>query len=156
MNEILGLVDAFEAIIMEGKKLPFSDMVLLDEKILLDLLGKIRNITQNEGSIARKSVDITKNSFNEHEEEEQNTTPLEQTDLENEVNIIKKKADKFKIEADDYADFIMANLQLMIAKMQKNMVMLEKNIENGRTFLEKRKKENDEEQKVTQGVIDES
>ena len=50
-----------------------------------------------------------------------------------------QKATKIKEGANDYADYVLANLQLTLTKMQKNLIHLEKNIESGRQILSKQK-----------------
>jgi hypothetical protein len=140
MSEILGLIDALEALILEGKKILLTDTVLLDEKKMLQLLDKMRFSAQSNGSVVRKAVDISKSNM--ESEEDDLRDDLQEDDVRNvglDIEREKEEINKIQQEADDYADCILANLQLMVSKMQKNMVTLEKNIESGRSALDGRK-----------------
>ncbi len=52
-----------------------------------------------------------------------------------------QKANKIKDGANDYADYVLANLQLTLTKMQKNLIHLEKNIDSGRQILSTQKQQ---------------
>jgi len=143
LNDILGLLDSLESIILEGKKVPFSEKVLLDEKALLQIIDKIRLSMSGNGNVARNAVDISKDigakqlSF-DSELQKSNDETLPKTD---DMEVAKQYVDKIKEGANDYADYILAHLQLLLTKMQKDMIKLEKNIESGRSFLEERQDE---------------
>ena len=59
-------------------------------------------------------------------------------------NEAEKKAQEIKNGANEYADYILANIQLMVTKMQKNMIGIEKNLVNGRALIEESKQEKKE------------
>ena len=53
--------------------------------------------------------------------------------------IIEKELEKIKKlreGADDYAQYVLSNLQLTVTKMQNNLAKLEKNIESGRKVID--------------------
>ncbi|MCP4049736.1 MAG: hypothetical protein GY730_03410 [bacterium] len=138
MNEILGLLDSLEAAVLESKRIPFTDKVILEEKTILQLVDKIRLVLNNEGSFARKVVDVS----NEEKISDNRASAIEAgSNLESGKLLYEaeNEAEKIKEGANEYADYVLANLQLMLAKMQKNLVTLEKNIESGRDILDETK-----------------
>ena len=49
MSEILGLLDSVEAEILEAKRIPLLDYVILDERKVLLILDKLRLTLQGNG-----------------------------------------------------------------------------------------------------------
>lgn len=136
MNEVLGLVDALEALILDAKKIPMTDKVVLTEKTVLQIIDKIRLSVKNNGSVARRAIDV------DGVDEMSQPIQIEGQDTQRPTELLRKaqqEVQKMKEGADDYADYILANLQLMVTKLQKNLVKLEKNIESGREVIDKRK-----------------
>jgi hypothetical protein len=131
MNEILGILDAIEATIMEGKKLPFTDKVIIHEGQLLMLLDKLRIVAGNSDTV-RQAVEI--GNHPEKEVHVQHTSvPAQPLDLS------KANAEAVRIREDAaiYADNVLAHLQLLVTKMQKNIIKLEQNLESGRTMMDR-------------------
>lgn len=133
MSELLGLLESLEAMVIAGKKVPLTDKVVLEERPVLQLLGKIKLAIQSQDLI-RKTVDMSK----------QDDLKIEHQRLASDSPVVieaTEKADQIKKGANEYADYVLANLQLMLTKLQKDLIKLEKNIESGRELLEKQQKE---------------
>ncbi|MFA5878915.1 MAG: hypothetical protein WC860_01935 [Candidatus Margulisiibacteriota bacterium] len=136
MDEILGLVDSLEAIILESKKIPFLDKIIIDEKRILNLIDKIRIVIRSEENIVRKAIEHQKREISNPDE----LILVNENQFEAKVPITliqeaEKESNKIKDEAKSYADYILANLQLMVTKIQKNLHTIEKGIEDGRETL---------------------
>jgi len=148
MSEFLGLIDTLEAAILEAKRIPFSKKIVIDEKQLLTLIDKLRFLVRHRDA-ARKAVDLSgSDPIVEHTDNEKNQS-LTTTNEEPEKLIVeaKRQALIFKKGANEYADNVLARLQLLITKLQKNMIRLEKNIDDGRATIEevqKRQQEKEE------------
>lgn len=150
MNEIFGLIDSFEAALLEAKKVPFSDKVMVDEKKMLRLIDKMRLLLKGNGGVARKAVDITKRHTDDEPEfpEPEKSDSAEAKELiAREIEAAMEKARTVKHGANEYADYILANLQTMLTKMQKDLVKLEKSIASGRDVIEKAKEEENQQRK---------
>jgi hypothetical protein len=135
MNDILGLVDSLEATILESPKVPLTDKLVIEEKKILQLVDKVRMAIKN-GGIARQSIDINK--------EIQIQDPVQQVapqQSETSLSEAQEKARQIKQGANEYAEYVLSNLQLSVSKLQNQLIKLEKNIENGRDVLEKQKSE---------------
>ncbi len=130
MSEILGLLDSLEATILDGKKIPFASKLMVDERRCLHIIDKIRLVLQSDGDTARKAIDLTK--AEEKEEAPVQESPMSEADI---LQTAQREAEKMKSGASEYADYVLANLQLIVTKMQKNLVRLEKNIQGGREVL---------------------
>ena len=130
MNEILGILDAIEATIMEGKRLPFTDKVIIHEGQLLMLLDKLRIVAGNSDTV-RQAVEIG----NLPEKEVQ----VQQTSITQAPDLSKANAEALRIREDAavYADNVLAHLQLLVTKMQKNIIKLEQNLESGRSMMDR-------------------
>ena len=129
MDEIFGLIDALEAVVLEGKKVPFSDKIMVEEHRLLQMIDKMRLVIKSNGSIIKRSIDLTKKEEAKPKVEPQKTDQVT-AELE---------AEKIKKGAQEYADYVMANIQLMITKMQTNLVKAEKIITDSRSMISEEK-----------------
>ncbi len=139
MNKVLGLLDALEAIILDSKKIPMTDKVVVVEKQVIDVLDKIRLVLKSEEDVVEKTVDIA----------QEKPTPIISSTVENTTEEELEKAKKIKKGAEDYANYVLTNLQLAVTKMQTNLVKLEKNIESSRKVIdEKQNKINEVEEKT--------
>jgi hypothetical protein len=140
MSELLGLIDALEAHILESSKIPMTDKVVLTEAQLLQFIDKIR-ISAKNGDTARLAVDVQLSS--EEQSKERIKAAFEghvKNKFDSEIQAM-QKANKIKDGANDYADYVLANLQLTLTKMQKNLIHLEKNIDSGRQILSTQKQQ---------------
>ena len=132
MSEILGVIDALEGVISDGKKIPMSQSVIVDQKMVYSMLDKLRQLIETQsGGFARQHVGV-------------NTSDAQQATQEAEQNIqaeliekAQKEAKEIRDQTDEYADQVLAKLQLMVVKMQQNMIRIEKNLQEGRDYLEK-------------------
>ena len=112
--------------------------VIIDETYLLTIIDKIRMSLKSKASVARATVDVQQKPI----DKESIGLSSEETNKQVSQRIIQeaeKHANDIKQGAHDYADDVLANLQLVIAKMQKNIVTLEKNVDSGRQVLESKK-----------------
>lgn len=132
MIEILGLLDALESEVLESKKIPLTEKIILEEKRIVDLIDKIRKTIHSNGNIVHESVNINeeKNMINDYSDHTKHI-------LEDEEKVL-AEAKKIKNGADEYAQYILTSLQLTIAKMQTNLIKLEKNIESGIDIINKK------------------
>ena len=144
MNETLGLVDTLEAMLLDGSTVPFSSRIMVDEKDMLQLIDKIRLSIKSGGRAAQTVMDLsgsvqvqTKKELNE---------PRPESLPEDSVVKQQQSADKLSRGAQEYADQVMANLQLMVTKMQTNLVKFEKSIEEGRQAIETLQNKKDKQQ----------
>ncbi len=140
MDEILGLVDALEAQVLSAQKIPLTDKIMLNEKKMLNIIDKIRIVIKSEEDVVRKSIELQKREINGVENkfftEQEMETKVPITIIQN----AEKEAQKIKEQANTYADYILSNLQLMITKIQKNILQMEKSVEDGRQVLEQENK----------------
>ena len=132
MSEILGVIDALEGVISDGKKIPMSQSVIVDQKMVYSMLDKLRQLIETQsGGFARQHVGVnTSDAQQATQEAEQNL----QTEL---IEKAQKEAKEIRDQTDEYADQVLAKLQLMVVKMQQNMIRIEKNLQEGRDYLEK-------------------
>lgn len=137
MEHIYGMLDALESVVLEGKKVPFSEKILLDEKQLLTLVDKIRLSIKSEAEVIQNALSRNAKPI-ERDEQVTQTEALPPTE-DNILESAYKEARNIKKGADEYADFVLANLQLMVTKMQSNMVKMERNMTGGRKSLEEKR-----------------
>lgn len=129
MDEIFGLIDSLEAVILEGKKVPFSDKIMVEEHRVLQMIDKMRLVIKSNGSIIKRSIDLTK----KEEPVKVHVPPTATQQAASEL-----EAEKIKQGAHEYADYVMANIQLMITKMQTNLVKAEKVITESRSMIDQK------------------
>ena len=133
MNEILGLLDALECMVLESKKIPLTENVIIEERKIIDLIDKIRITVNSNGNNVRQSVDINEDSNLNYNDNNRINNAV-QTNKQNENEVL-EEARKIKDGASDYAEYVLTSLQLTVTKMQNNLIKLEKNIESGRTII---------------------
>ena len=138
LEDILGLIDSLEATILEGKKVPLTDKIMLDEKEILTLIDKVRSTLKNKGKNIRDQVEINRSESKVIHSEDDVKIEKSGSKIIEKAN---KKAKEMIQGANEYSDYILANLQLVINKMQKDIIKLERNLENGRQLLDTEIKE---------------
>ena len=144
--QLLGLIDTLEAIILKSKKIPMTDKVILEEKKLLSLIDKIRLVIKQGEGVIRKSIE----KEIEEKKKKQMTMEMEpENEAQNIINDAYSKARQIRDGADEYADQILGNLQIIITKMQRNALKLDQVLENGRNRLKKAKELDDKSSKIT-------
>ncbi len=122
MNDILGMLDTLDAFVATASRVPFSDKVLIEPHRIRDLIYKIRDTIisyQQEAPLPQSFSDSVENPVSGEA-----ITTIEQ-------------AKKIEKGAKEYAQQVLASLQLVLSKMKKDLIKLEKNIDSGRTLLEK-------------------
>ena len=142
MSEVLGLLDALESIVLESKKVPFTENIIIEEKKIISLLDKIRLTIKSNGKVVRESVDVNNIQIDLTQPSIENMKKNEESLALQQAT---EEAEKIKKGANEYADYVLTSLQLTVSKMYKNLMTLEKNIESGRTIIDKNitdKKEN--------------
>ena len=131
MNKLLGLLDVLESMILDAKKMPLTDKVILEEKPVIDLLDKLRITIKSNGDVIESQINIEKKEDIVFQSNIEKAPTIEELD----------KAKKIKEGAEQYASHIITNLQLAVTKMQTNLIKLEKNIESSRAIIEEKKEQ---------------
>jgi hypothetical protein len=136
MNEVLGLIDSVEATILEGKKVPFSDKVVLDERKLLILIDKLRLVIKNDPSMIRRSIE-TSGMVSDSVIAAQTPVVIE-TPVGIHPDVLRQaeeESQRVRRSADEYADNVLAHLQMVVTRAQKTLIKLEQSIDSGRDHL---------------------
>ena len=136
MSKIDGLLDAMEATILEGNSIPLTGKVVLDQEKLLMLLDKIRLTVKSSGSVVESNVDVKRKS--QLEMLQSSDVSVSNEDLQS-VNTLldqaRQDSEKIKKGSNEYADYVFANLQLTMTKVQRNLSKIQTTIDNGRDML---------------------
>ena len=144
MGDIDSLIESFSLDLEDCPLLPFTSKIVVEKRQIQNFLSGIRECLLNaKSSVEKQPNQITHSDSNylSGASYDEQTTPIEVVNaFEKEVQAT-QNALKIKEGANDYADYVLANLQLMITKMHKNLMHLEKNIESGRQILSTQKKE---------------
>ena len=132
MSEFLGVLESLETMILDAKRLPFTNKVVMSDQELLHFVDKLRILCKTEQvskTVSDAELDTT-------------VVAKEQEGLSQIDGLIQAKEEAKKISegANDYADNVLAHLQLLVTKLHKNLIRLEKNIDDGRLALEDTKK----------------
>ncbi len=164
MDELLGLLDTLEASILDGKKVPFSDKVVINERLVLTILDRMRLAIKSDGGVVRSALTSVSSPLQSKPMQAHPQPSTDPSEIEPPKHVkdyvselIKKAEDdseKIKTGANEYADYVLANLQLLITKMQTNLVKIERNITGGRKTIDDQKKKGDKHHRMI-GVTDE-
>ena len=130
MHEVLGLVDAIEAMVLEAKKIPMTNKVILEEDDVIKITDKIRQVIKGYRDMPRQTVSAEASHNLKNEADPTSESVIKQASEE---------AKEMIEGADQYADTLFANLQLMISKLQGQISRVEKTIESSRELIEQKK-----------------
>jgi hypothetical protein len=142
--ELLGLIDAIEAVILDSPRFLFSDKILIKEKKILEMLAKLRIVAQTDGEAAQRAVkgeqmprvrsagvkrpDLGQLKMTDHVPD----GPVQKT-VEQVLAEAKSKAETTVKGADEYAKDILNQLLIVTTKIQRTL-------ENGKARMEKQRK----------------
>ena len=126
MNDVLGALDVLESHVMAAKNVPFSQNIIVNEQEVLDMVDKIRQLIIKESQGSGSNANAYKQGLHKSPKESANDVIAE----------AEKEAAHLAFESRQYADDIFIRLQVMVAKLRKNLVRLDQNIEEGREMLE--------------------
>lgn len=130
MSEIFGILDILESTIIDGRKIPMTEKVVLDERQLLTLIEKARVVLKSKGEAAWQAIDH--GSAGESEK----SIPVDVAVSEREYDERKVELIRIRDETRQYADNVMAQLQLIVTKMQTQLIKMESTLRNGREIIE--------------------
>ena len=143
MSKVLGLLDALESNILNSKKVPLSNKVIIDENEIVEIIDKIRLVLKSDAELIEQSIQIKEAS--DHNSATTETSEEREVEDFNQKQVFEKELEnikKLKSGADDYAQYVLSNLQLTVTKMQNNLLKLEKNIESGKKVITEKKELN--------------
>ncbi|MFC1517657.1 hypothetical protein ACFL5G_03765 [Candidatus Margulisiibacteriota bacterium] len=145
--EILGLIDAIEATILDSPRMPFTDKIVIREKKILEMLSKLRMVAQTDGEAARRAVKgeppprikaMSKKRLSREPAmpDIPAGSPVTQHSVESILAEARAKAEAMQQGADEYAKDILNQLLIVTTKIQRT-------VENGKTRLKKKTQGND-------------
>ena len=126
MDNIKGIIFSLEALFKSSKKKLLSDQIVVDPKQLYVLLDKLKD--------AIEDYEAKQKQYSNHYFEQADNVEVDP----GEVIDAKKIAFKMKQDANEYADGILSRLQLLVTKLQKNVIKIESNITEGRKLIEQK------------------
>ncbi len=137
MSKLYGLLDALETSVMEGKKVPLSEKVILNQHEILMLIDKIRLTIKSDGEVISDSVNVKqRGQFEDLHATSVTYSEQEKRDSRTLIQQAKDDAHNIKKGSNEYADFVFANLQLTMTKVQRNLAKIQTTIDNGRDMLQ--------------------
>lgn len=135
--ELLGLIDALEAQLLQGHRIPLTHKLVVDDDKILDLLDKIRLVIKSGPDVVRSSLNrsdtrgLQADTIRAAQQLAQETT-LSQSEVQKKaaeiINSAYEVASEIQNGAKKYADDVLANLLVIATR-------LERNIESGRSRL---------------------
>ena len=132
MDNIKGIIFSLESLLNESKKAILSNKIAVDANKINQLVEKLKEAI-NTHEANQKTVQATQYTVGHAAQQ-----PSQSQENNTEVIDAQKVAFKMKKDADDYADGILSRLQLLVTKMQTNVIKMEKNISEGRRLIEQK------------------
>jgi hypothetical protein len=132
MDNIKGIIFSLESLLKTSKKAMLSNKIAVDANKINQLVEKLKEAIGTYET-TQKTVQAPQYAV-EHATQHAPQSPENNT----EVIDAQKVAFKMKKDADDYADGILSRLQLLVTKMQTNVIKMEKNISEGRRLIEQK------------------
>ena len=128
MSEILGVVEILESLVADASRVPFTRKIVLDQKKVFELVDKIKYLSRDHSGTARTLIDRGQQNDGDYDPAKESAVQL--------ILDAKKESADIKKEANQYTDAVLGRMQLLVTKLQKNLMRLEKNISDGRMSLE--------------------
>lgn len=104
---VLGMLEALETLVLDGRAIPLTDYVMCDTKKVLMIVSQVRTQIQQ----------------------------IPDAGVETDSDEIQGEAAKIRQEANAYADQVLAKLLLVVTKIQKHVVGMERTLETSRELL---------------------
>ncbi len=132
--DIMALVDKLEDLVAEGKKVPLTSSVMVNEQKIYDLIDEIRASFPDEIKQARWIVKERQEMLDEAEKEanklldearekaqamaaETEVVKLAEDEANRLVDDARNKEREIRLGAEDYADEMLANLEVNLGKL---------------------------------------
>jgi len=132
--DALEMIDKIEELVEKSKKLPFSSNAIINENEIYDLLDELRSVLPEELKQARWIVKEREGMIEEakrqssrivKEAEERARVLVSETEVlknanrkaEELMSMVEAKARTIRLEAEDYADEKLANLEAVLHKL---------------------------------------
>jgi len=132
--DALEMIDKIEELVEKSKKLPFSSNAIINENEIYDLLDELRSVLPEELKQARWIVKEREGMIDEakrqssrivKEAEERARVLVSETEVlknanrkaEELMSMVEAKARTIRLEAEDYADEKLANLEAVLHKL---------------------------------------
>lgn len=129
--EILGLLDTLESMILDGRKVPLTKRVLINEDKVLAVIDKMRLVIQGGGGFAKDAI-ASKGVVQETEKRPEQKTDRPAVEMmegrsEEEAKAVEvlqqayQMAKEIREGADSYADEVLANLEATSARILRTV-----------------------------------
>jgi predicted nucleotide-binding protein (sugar kinase/HSP70/actin superfamily) len=128
--EILGLLDTLESMILEGFKIPMSKKTVIDEDKILQVIDKIRLVSQGGGDLVKRALDKrpsqVKQELMDFSESKRDIVKMNEAmpqvggGEEKATEVIEnayKIAKEVRMGADKYADEVLTNLEATTSRI---------------------------------------
>ncbi len=139
MSELMGILDALEALIQSASRLPLTDKIVIEEFKLMQIVNKLRLAVQSGESMIRRSIEVGQDFRVEDKVKEKGDVITPEFNALPMIQDAMNKAEQIRSGANDYAQDVLSNLQLTVAKMHKEITKMERNIEKGRDVLQQQR-----------------
>ncbi|HEU5015834.1 MAG TPA: hypothetical protein VFT66_25135 [Roseiflexaceae bacterium] len=133
--ELDNLIDELEDVLVEGRRVPFSGRLLIDEERILDIIDRMRVAVPEELKQARRIIGEQDRLLNEAQVrvqqalEEQGLLAAVEEERARLIEQAEREAANIRAGADDYARQVLEELQERLAKLASN-------VENGLKALQ--------------------
>lgn len=133
--ELDNLIDELEDVLVEGRRVPFSGRLLIDEERILDIIDRMRVAVPEELKQARRIIGEQDRLLNEAQVrvqqalEEQGLLAAVEEERARLIEQAEREAANIRAGADDYARQVLEELQDRLGKLASN-------VENGLKALQ--------------------
>jgi hypothetical protein len=133
--ELDNLIDELEDVLVEGRRVPFSGRLLIDEERILDIIDRMRVAVPEELKQARRIISEQDRLLNEAQVrvqqalEEQGLLAAVEEERARLIEQAEREAANIRAGADDYARQVLEELQERLARLASN-------VENGLKALQ--------------------
>ncbi|HEY0739617.1 MAG TPA: hypothetical protein VGD69_32130 [Herpetosiphonaceae bacterium] len=126
-EDVDGLIDMLEALVAEGRRVPFGRKLMIDEDRLLDLVDRLRTAIPAEVKEAHHLLDQRDHILDQARSEarrmleERGLVDALEKERRQILDDAEREAERIRTEADRYARSVLIDLQDRLAKLQTSV-----------------------------------
>lgn len=125
--ELDNLIDELEDVLVEGRRVPFSGRLLIDEERILDIIDRMRVAVPEELKHARRIINEQERLLNEAQArvqqalEEQGLLAAVEAERQRLIEQAERDAANIRAGADDYARQVLEELHERLTRLTSNV-----------------------------------
>jgi hypothetical protein len=133
MSELMGMLDVLDSFVAGGSRIPMTGKIVLEEQPLVQILRRLRHVLENGERTIRQTIEVSADvAMTRPQPPGMSALEIDSLPV---LEDAARRAAEMRQGAREYADQVLANLELVVAKLSKEVAKVERHIQNGRATI---------------------